>query len=100
MQTVSKYMRSGVRNIIRIAKQNQDKLGKHDMFRIEITAQEKTKLNILSATKLELWFYKDLALNRREYLEILSTRASIPTSSKESKQDIANKVIQHIIFET
>ena len=93
-------MRSGVRNILRIAKQNQDKLGKNDMFRIEVTTQEKARINILSPAKLELWFYKDLALNRREYLEILCNRIGIPASSKDSKPDIATKVVQNIIFET
>lgn len=92
-------MRGSVGNILRIAKSSQSKLGKHDMFRIEITSQEKTKLNLLSPSKLELWFYKDLELNRREYLVILCNRTGIPASSKETKSNIINKLIPHIQFD-
>jgi hypothetical protein len=93
-------MRSGAGNILRVAKPSQDKIGKHDMFRIEVTVQEKDRINILSPGKLEIWFYKDLSLNRREYLDILCNRLGIPSSSKEAKPVIANKVSQHIVFET
>ena len=92
-------MRGGVENRLRIAKSKQDKLGKHDMFRIEITTQEKARINILSPTKLELWFYKDLALNRREYLDILCNRIGIPASNKSNKSDIALKLIPLIQYD-
>lgn len=92
-------MRGGVENRLKIAKSNQDKLGKHDMFHIEITAQEKARINIVSPAKLELWFYKELALNRREYLDILCNRIGIPASSKTSKCDIALQLIPHIQYD-
>ncbi len=87
---------------LRIPKKNQDIIGKNDMFCIVITHEEKSihtldPLNVHS--KLGIWLYKKLELNKREYLNILANRVGIKVSNKYTKHDIIDIIEKWLIFE-
>ena len=87
---------------LRIPKKNQDIIGKNDMFCIFITNDEKRMytldpLNMHS--KLDIWLYKDLELNKRDYLNILANRVGIRVSNKHTKYELITLVEKWIFFD-
>ena len=87
---------------LRIPKKNQDIIGKNNMFCIFITNDEKRMytldpLNMHS--KLYIWLYKKLEMNKRDYLNILANRVGIRVSNKHTKYELITLVEKWIIFE-
>ena len=89
---------------LRIPRKNQDQIGKHQMFCIFITNDEKRiytldPLNLHH--KLDIWLYKDLEQNKRDYLNILATRIGIsnPFGAKHTKTELVNIISKWIIYE-
>lgn len=87
---------------LRIPKKNQDIIGKNDMFCIFITNDEKRMytLDLLNMhSKLDIWLYKNLELNKRDYLNILANRVGIRVSTKHTKCELVTIITKWIIFE-
>jgi hypothetical protein len=87
---------------LRIPKKNQDIIGKNDMFCIFITNDEKRMytLDPLSMHgKLDIWLYKNLELNKRDYLNILANRVGVRVSNKHTKYELITLVEKWIIFD-
>lgn len=87
---------------LRIPKKNQDIIGKNDMFCIFITNDEKRMytldpLNMHS--KLDIWLYKKLEMNKRDYLNILANRVGIRVNNKHTKYELITLVEKWIIFD-
>lgn len=87
---------------LRIPKKNQDIISKNDMFCIFITREEKciyTLDPLNTHNKLDVWLYKKLELNKRDYLNILANRIGIRANNKYTKYEIVNIIEKWIIFE-
>ena len=87
---------------LRIQKKNQDIIRKNDMFCIFITNDEKRMytLDPLSMHgKLDIWLYKNLELNKRDYLNILANRVGVRVSNKHTKYELITLVEKWIIFD-
>ena len=87
---------------LRIPKKNQDIIGKNDMFCIFITNDEKRMYTLdplNTHNKLDVWLYKKLELNKRDYLNILANRIGIRINNKYTKHDIINIIEKWVIFE-
>lgn len=87
---------------LRIPKKNQDIIGKNDMFCIIITNNEKRMYTLDPLhihNKLDIWLYKNLELNKRDYLNILANRVGFRVSNKYTKYEIVNIIEKYIIFE-
>jgi hypothetical protein len=87
---------------LRIQKKNQDVIGKNDMFCIIITNDEKRMYTLDPLhihSNLDIWLYKKLELNKRDYLNILANRIGIRSNNKYTKYDIVNIIEKWIIFE-
>ena len=72
------------------------------MFYIHVTIDEKRifKLDPLNLKPdLVIWFYKNLVLNRRDYLDILANRIGIPHTNKQTKYDLVGTIDKWIIFD-
>jgi hypothetical protein len=87
---------------LRIPKKNQDIIGTHHMFCIFITNDEKRMytldpLNMHS--KLDIWLYKDLELNKRDYLNILANRVGIRFNNKHTKCELVTLIEKWIFFD-
>lgn len=87
---------------LHIPKKNQDIIEKNDMFCIFITNDEKRMytLDLLNMhSKLDVWLYKNLELNKRVYLNILANRIGIRVSTKHTKWELVTIIKKWIIFE-
>ncbi len=84
--------------LLRIEKQKQKTLGQYDMFSIEITPVEKRMYMLDTNTKAELWFYKDLEKNRKEYLALLCNRLGIANPNKLNKITMVNMLDTRIVY--
>lgn len=84
--------------LLRIEKKNQKLIGQHDMFSVEITPAEKRMYMLDTNIKAELWFYKDIEKNRKEYLALLCNRLGIANSNKLNKNTMVNMLDMRIVY--
>jgi len=89
-------------NRLHILKNYQNQINNADMFYIHVTTDEKRifKLDPMNLkTDMVIWFYKNLQLNRRDYLDILANRIGIPHNNKQTKYDLVDMITKCVIFD-
>ena len=87
---------------LRIPKKNQDIIGKNYMFCIYITNDEKLMYTLDPLhvhSKIDIWLYKNLELNKRDYLNILANRVGFKVTNKHTKSELITIIEKWIFFD-
>lgn len=85
-------------NCLIIPLKNQDTLNNASMFHIRLTPQEKEQFGIQKPDPVDIWFYRELERNKKEYLDVLANK--ITSLHFKNKQSICKYLESRILFET
>jgi hypothetical protein len=77
---------------------NQDTLNYEPVFRISISNADKQRYGIYKTGNIDIWFYKDLEKNKKDYLEILTSQI-VGTRTNKTKQEMCQMLENRLVFE-